>query len=139
MADTFDAAQVTVSFNGILLYGYAPGEFLTIERDENMFNKVIGAAGEGARAKTNNKGGMVTLRLLQTSDANDLLSALALADENLNTGSGVLMIRDNSGTLICVCDDAWIQKLPTINFGTEITTKEWVFECVNIQYNGGSN
>ena len=139
MVKTYDAKQTTVYYNGLLLEGYAPGEFLTIERDEDMFTKSVGASGASARAKTNNRGGMVTLRLQQTSESNDELSALALADELSNTGSGALMIKDNSGTLLAVCDDAWIKKLPTVNLGTEVGVKEWVFDCGNIQYNAGSN
>lgn len=139
MAKTFDSKQVTVYYNGLLLEGYAPGDFLTVERDEDMFTKSVGASGASARAKTNNAGGMITLRLLQTSESNDELSALALLDEQSNLGSGALMIKDNSGTMLVVCDDAWIKKLPTVTLGTEISVKEWVFDCGNLQYNAGSN
>lgn len=126
---TYDPALVNISFNGLPLGGFAPDTFLQVERNEDGFTLMVGAGGEAARSQSRNRSGRVTLTLLSTSQTNDILSAIANADELTGSGVGVLFIKEFNGTTLVLAESAWIMKQPTIERGAEVTTVEWVFEC----------
>lgn len=126
---TYDPALVNISFSGLPLGGFAPDTFLQVERNEDGFTLMVGAGGEAARSQSRNRSGRVTLTLLATSQTNDVLSAIANADELGGTGVGALFIKEFNGTTLVLAESAWIMKQPTIERGAEVTTVEWVFEC----------
>ncbi len=126
---TYGGDEVSVVFAGIpITGGLADGDFLTIESDEDAFSLQIGTDGEGTRSKTNNRAATITLSLMQTADANDLLSAQHNLDLNSPGGAGVgpLFVKDNSGRSLYVAEKAWIQKAPTVTFGRDAGPREWV-------------
>lgn len=135
---TYDPAKVLFSFGGQLITGYAPDTFLRVERNEDGFSLVVGPGGEGARAKNNNKSGTITLTLMATSQANDLLSAIAAADDLAGTGAAPAFLKELNGTTLASAQNAWVKKLPTIERGAEVSTVEWVIECEALEmYLGG--
>src|SRR3990172_3302697 len=118
---SYDPAQVTVVFAGIPIEGFADGTFLTAERANPMFNTMVGSDGEGARAKSNDTSGSVTLTLMQTSLSNDALSALAALDETSGDGVGPLLIKDGLGRTLIQAESAWLEKPANAEFGREIS------------------
>lgn len=125
---TYNPADVLIIFAGVPIEGFADGTFITVARDNPSWNKNIGSDGEGVRAKSNDKGGTITLTLMQSSVSNDALSALALVDEASGNGVGPFLMKDNSGRTLCGAETAWIQKPADAEFAREATTREWVFE-----------
>lgn len=136
---TYDPKQVLVTFGGFTLSGFADGSFVTVERLEDAWSMQIGTDGEGTRSKSNNRSGSITIQLMQTSDSNQTLTALALADELSNSSALPLMVKDNSGTTICVAETAWIKKMPSSEFAREAGPREWVLETDNLVMNLGGN
>lgn len=130
---TYDPALVNVSFSGLPLNGLAPDTFLKVSRSEDSFMPTVGAGGEVARAQSRNRLGEVELTLMATSQANDLLSAIANADELSGLGVGTIFIKELNGSTICMSESAWIKKMPDIERGKEIATVTWVFTCANLQ------
>ena len=57
----YDPAQVDVIVAGILIEGYAAGTFVTVSRNSDTWKLKKGADGEGARAKSNDKSGLVVV------------------------------------------------------------------------------
>lgn len=125
---TYNPADVAIIFAGVPVEGIADGTFVTVARNNQSYNMNIGSDGEGVRAKSNDKGGTVTLTLMQSSVSNDALSALSILDEASGDGVGPLLIKDNSGRTLCSAETAWIQKPADVEFAREATTREWVFE-----------
>jgi hypothetical protein len=125
---TYNPADVSIIFAGIPIEGIADGTFVTVARNNPSYNMSIGSDGEGVRAKSNDRGGTVTLTLMQSSVSNDALSAVSLLDEASGDGIGPLLVKDNSGRTICGAETAWIQKPADSEFAREATTREWVFE-----------
>lgn len=126
---TYNPAEVSVIWNGIILSGFADGTFVEVTRDADMFGKMIGADGKSIRTKSNDKSGRVTVRLLQGSDSNNLLAAAAILDENGDTGGGPLLVKDSSGLMVCAAASAWVKKMPDIQRAMgEQSSVEWVFE-----------
>lgn|SRR5574342_436700 len=137
----YDADEVTVSFSGIPLSGYADGAFCRIVMESDAFTDVSGTDGEVARSKTNDRRATISIMLLQTSKSNDVLSGLALLDEKAagGKGVGVFMLRDRQGTTLHLGPETWISKRPDSEFGREAGTREWTFRCANLQSFVGSN
>lgn len=133
---TYDANQVTMILAGLPLKGLAPDTFINIEQDEDSFSLQIGAAGEGARSKSNNRSATITATLLQTSASNDLLSALHNLDINSPNGDsiGPWLLKDNSGRTIINAAKAWIQKPPPVDYARESGTREWTFRTEKIEW-----
>ena len=136
---TFDPKQVQVIIGGNEIAGFADGEFINIERDENTFSKVVGADGEVSRSKSNNRSGALTLTLLQTSASNDVLSAIMIADELTNSGIIPIFVKDSLGTTNLFAGEGWIQKPPASPFDKEITNREWVIELASVDVFIGGN
>lgn len=136
---TFDPGQVIVSVGGVPMSGYADGTFLSVDRDEQMFTKVVGADGTTTRVKSNNRSGTMTLTLKQSSPSNDVLSAFAALDESVNAGVVPILVKDLSGTTIFFSATGWIQKYPTAEFAKEISNREWIFDLADIDVFVGGN
>lgn len=119
--------------------GFADGTFLEITRDEQAFTKVTGADGYTSRVKSNNRGGLLTLTLLETSPSNDVLSGIAALDEVANAGVVPVFVKDMSGNSTYFSATGWVQKLPDSTFGKEINTRAWAIDLADVDIFVGSN
>jgi hypothetical protein len=138
---SYDAKQVSVSFAGLNLTGFAPGSFVNVEHNEDIFTLVVGADGDATRSRTNNNSGTFTLTLQQASGSNSDLTALYTLDAGTlgALGTGPMLIKDSSGNTLMGAEVAWIRKLPAVEFGVESTNRVWVFETDNLTMFVGSN
>lgn len=136
---TYDFSQVNVILGGVPVTGFADGSSVTVEFDEQQFTKVTGSDGLTTRSKTNNYAGNVTLTLQQTSKSNDALGVLWNADRLNNNGVVPLLIKDNSGRTLWTAKNAWIQQMPSQDFGKESTDRAWVLDCDALIGNPGGN
>ncbi len=136
---TYDYNQVAVIIGGTQATGVAEGEAVTVEQDADAWALTIGADGEQTRSKSNNNAGTVTLKLMQTSDMNDILTAFYNADKLSNNGKFPLMIKDNSGRSLHVAEQAWVQKLPKVGYGAEASEREWVIRTGELVNNIAGN
>lgn len=134
---TYDPASIAASFAGVPLAGFADGTFVAVERNNDSFTLMVGAGGEAARSRSRNSSGKVTFTLMATSATNDLLSAIWRADELSGTGVGAFILKDLNGTTLCAANNAWIMKPPKIEFGKEISTREWVIEAESVYMKSG--
>jgi len=123
---TYDFKQVAVSFGGKLLTGFAEGDAITIEPVEDLYKMKVGADGEVSRSRMNNLSHVCRLRLMQTSDANDIMTAFMLADQNGNGGVEPFFIKDGSGRSLETAEQAFVMRAPDRGFGAEDGTREWV-------------
>ena len=146
MLGRYDPKAVNAVFAGIPITGYADGTFITVEQNNDSFSLTVGAAGEGCRAKSNDKSARITFTLLQSSVTNALLSAKHNADllDPLGVVAvGPFMMKDNSGTppnnTIVSAATAWIVKPANVSYGKEVETREWIIETDNAEIFVGGN
>ena len=97
---TYDPQQVVITVDGTAIGGYADGTFISIEREEESFSKVVGADGAAARSKATNRSARITLTLMQTSPSNEFLSMLLARDERNNSGVFAVIVKDKDGNTI---------------------------------------
>lgn len=137
---TYDPKAVVVNYGGVDLSGFADGSFIDIERSTDAYEKTTGADGRTDRVKLNDSSGMITITLQQTSDSNDYLSSVALLDENTSDAVLPFMIKDFSGKSLYLSPSAWVKKIPNGGFDKQIGTREWQFDCTDLQmFHGGNN
>lgn len=137
----YDPNDVSASIAGLPMSGWADGEFIRIERESNAFDDVAGTDGEVTRSKSNDDRATITFLLMQSSDANDLLSALYNTDKNTPGGAGVgaFLVRDGSGRALFTAEKAWIQKSPDVSLDRTATAREWTIRCASIlEFHGGN-
>jgi hypothetical protein len=139
VVNTYSSQQVVVSVTGVPMTGVADGDFCKITRDEDAFHKVIGADGLASRSRNANQGGTITVILQSTSPSNAVLSALATTDELFATGVGTVVVKDLSGSTVCVAQNGWVKKKPEITLAQEQNNREWVIDCDRLTMNVGGN
>jgi hypothetical protein len=137
--DTYDPAQLNISFNGFLLSGFMDGTFVSAERKEDAWTPHVGADGEYARARNRNKSGTVKFTLMQTSSSNDYLSSQMNLDEATGAGTGVLQIKDALGRTVITGADAYIMKPAPVQYGKELAGREWTLEVPQLDVFVGGN
>lgn len=137
----YDPDQVLVIVAGIPLSGWADGEFVRVEYESDAFEDVCGTDGEVSRSKTNDFRATVTVRLMQTSPSNALLSALHTADRNTPGGVGVgpFLLQDQSGSSLLAGEKCWIRKAPPSSWDRTPTEREWTIRVARLeQFEGGN-
>ena len=136
---TYDPKSVILTVGGFPIGGYADGTFINHEYDEDSFAKVTGADGFTSRAKTQNRGSFLTINLAQTSPSNDTLSGLALADQLSNTGVVPVVLKDILGTTVLFSANGWVRKPANLEYGKEITNREWILDLTDTDLVVGNN
>lgn len=138
----WDASQLVMVFMGIgVSTGFDENEFLDVEPEAETFGHKVGADGEVTRFRNNNRVNKLTLKLMQTSDANSLLSAIANLDQNTPGGAGIgpMLIQDLQGTTLFAAQFCWISKRPKRTFAREAQAREWELTAVIDEEIDGNN
>jgi hypothetical protein len=138
MAKTFDPKDYSLIVGGHIVEGFADGTFLLASRNRDTFALTVGADGEAARAKSNDKSGTLVFTLLQTSASNTVLSGFAQADELSNGGTVPVLVKDNNGDTVIEAAIAWVRKPADVELSNEITNREWTIESGNMTMLVGS-
>lgn len=135
MLPAYSPKDVNISFNGFAITGYATDSFVRLRRNSDLLNETVGASGELSLTKIADRTGEIEIELMQTSESNLLLSAVALATENGGpVTTGVLMIQDPSGSVLAVALNAYLKALPEVELGAEQNSKTWMFGCEILEY-----
>lgn len=139
---TYSAKEITISFAGALIDGgFGDGEFLRIESEADDTTDVAGTAGDVAVSPNNDDRATVTLTLMQTSEQNDVLSAIRAAGRATPAGVaiGPLFVADRLGRSLWEGAAAWIQRPPIVSLDRGATSREWVLRVANLRRTDGGN
>lgn len=137
----YNPDRITMILGKIIIDGFADGQFVEVEMNNDAYALTMGTDGDGTRAKSNDRSGTVTFNLMMSSDKNDALSALHNLDLNSPGGDGVvpLLIKDLEGRTLITAERAWIRRFPTVTYDRGTTTRDWVIESDHIiQFQGGN-
>ncbi len=141
MQKNYDPDQVTIAIAGIPIHGFADGSFCTITQEADAFSDVVGTDGEVTRSRTNDRRATCTVKLMQSSDSNDLLSALYNSDILGQNGAGVgaFLVRDRNGRALFTADACWVMKAPDVDFDRTATAREWTIRIAKlVRFDGGN-
>ncbi len=135
----YDAREVSLVIAGIPIdSGFANGEFVKLEQNEEDFKMISGTDGQVTRSKIYNKSARATIRLMQTADGNASLSALRRLDLANPNGAGVgsFLLKDrSSGNVVYQAEDCWIAAPPKVSFDAEAKEREWMIDIASLDRN----
>lgn len=123
---TYNPSRVVVVVGGFPVSGYADGAFVNITMPADGVTAQVGADGEIARAINTDRRCTVTITLQQTSPSNDFLSTLFNVDI-LSCGATMvpILIQDLCGETLFMASQAWIVKMPDLEFAKEVGNRAW--------------
>lgn len=126
-ATVYSANAVTLTLAGLNIEsGRGPDEFLRIEQQNDDFTYNAGIDGEGVFSENRNHYTLLTVTLMQTSQGNDVLSALHNASKLAGGSPFPAYVEDRRGTTKLVSGAALIMKTPDQTFAREAGTVVWV-------------
>jgi hypothetical protein len=126
---TYIPSKVDIEISGYKVSGHTEVSF---QLDNPQFTTVKGIRGRNTRIRSKNSSGVLTLGILQTSPTNDLLSEILKKDLQYGTGRLVIKIKDQSGSSLFFCDEAYIAGFPALSFSDKAGTRTWTINCLTV-------
>jgi hypothetical protein len=115
--------------------GYADGDdAIMITRREDAITDKVGADGRMAIARSANKSGEITLKLMQTSPTNHVLVEIHTLQQQKG-GQFIpiqVLFQDTNRQDRAAAVAGYIKKLPEIQRGAGVNTQEWVIVCESL-------
>ncbi|CBX44527.1 hypothetical protein P88_00160 [Erwinia phage phiEt88] len=139
---TFDGSEVYLTVGPLLITGLSDGDSITATKSANFYEYRAGMHGSVGRARNTDKTGSIELHTLQTSTANDELSALLNMDSLTTDGKAVfpISVTDFSGRTVIAAGQAWIESLGGVAFSTNaVGERVWTFRCADLKIFVGGN
>lgn len=121
--------------------GMADGTFISYERAVDRATLYTGADLSAARVLRRNKSGTVTVTLHQSAESNDVFSQIAQNDEDAHNNSWLfsVTIKDLLGRSVFFAPQAFIGTDPTMNYSTDLETREWGITVIDVNRHFGGN
>jgi hypothetical protein len=103
------------------------GDSVTLEATDDDWGEDQGTDGEVIRTEKVNNVYKGTIRTVQGSAINELLSAAFAKDKLDKLSLGPFLLQDTRGTTQADGPTCWISKLPPVKFGEDAAPIEWPF------------
>lgn len=127
---TYSPKDVTVSIAGIhTVSGYVDGTFIRIIKNAKPFETQVAMDGSRQRIYHKDDGYRFELTLAQSSESNNVLSAIHNIDIVTRLAKFPLMMRDGSGSTTFFSATTWIESIPEVTFSNQMEARTWVFGC----------
>lgn len=145
LLSTYSPPDVTVVISmgaaSHVVSGFAEDTFVSIERNSETYEMYTGADDTNTRIYKPNTSCAVTISLQQTSNSNDVLSALYEIDRASRNSDNLfsITVKDNSGRSLFSASQAFISVTPNSEYGTSMNTRDWVVQCPRPDYYIGGN
>lgn len=138
---TFAPEDIVLTINDYPITDFAEGSFIEVNQNSFNYRQVRGIRGKHTRVRTRDRSGVITLRLMQTSIQNDVLSELAYQDDVNQTGLLFVVLRDSGGSTGVQAVNAYLEGTPNMSFrGSSTTPREWkIYYETLAQYNVSGN
>lgn len=126
--------QVDVIVGGVPMSGFSEDGMIELEESEERFIVVKGVDGEITRSKVVARLATLTIKLMNTSRSNDVLSALHTLDLSTSGGAGVVPfgVIDRNGTSLMAAPEGWVNGFPPVKMGKQGEERTW--KCTIIDY-----
>lgn len=121
----------------LLVIGNAPivgWESMSIEMGM-QYKYVKGIGGKGTKVSVRDKRAVITVSVGNTSEANTVFDAILEADYIYRGRVALdIMLKDVSGGGFITFRDGFLEGVPTVEFGREVTTFNYKINCEVIQH-----
>ena len=139
-AARYNPDQVAITVGGVLIQGYADGEFITIEQITPGVQEECGTDGEVAVSLSNDRRLKIVIKLLQTSQSNPVLSQIY--NNFINDPNGefvVVQVEDTGGGTSAYGAESWVVAMPNSSFDRTAKGREWEIHVANGTRNEAGN
>lgn len=131
----YDPRNNVVTYNGVLVTGFADGDSITIAADADAVSSQQGADGEIVINAGPTKPSTVTLRLMSTSSSVPYLTGEALIQHQRGataTAFGPLSVINSASGQVTSFAQAWFKRVPDQSMGVEAGVVEFVLGGVPV-------
>lgn len=142
MADlaTYSPEDVEILIAGfVAITGMSNNTFVRVQKNTPAYTSKESADGKISRVFRPSTSYTVTLTLASTSASNDVLTVLSKADQITQTAKFPLLIKDLSGSTLLFAQSCWIEDIPDTSLSTEVTERNWIFQCADATFHVGGN
>lgn len=145
MPTKFNPKRITGSFKGVVggrefavqFTGYMDGTFIQASFNQDAVTEHVGSQGDVTLILNADKTATVTVTLAQGSASNGDLSNLVPDADNDYLPVGTLTFKDLNGTTKIKGPTSYIKKTAPIEFGNQVTGRQWVFGIPNAEITVG--
>ncbi len=124
---TFSPEDIVFVINDYQITDFASGSFIEVNKNKPFFRPEKGIRGKHTRVRNRDRSGTVVIRLMQTSNQNDILNKIAYEDDLNQTGLLFVTIRDVGGNTGLQLGNAYLEGPPNLSFQGDTTSpREWV-------------
>ena len=95
------------------------------------FKVIRGIKGQNTRVRNQDKSCTLTVEVLQTATANDVLSDIVSQDSATGRGRLSISLEDNSGTSKVQTTNAFISNYSELNYSNELSTRTWTIQMLD--------
>jgi len=121
----YDPKDYILSINQVPIDPDGIDNFITWEPSADLVTRTVGTTGEQVHNTNHDTSGTLTVRLLQTSSYNDILSGFVILD-----AAFVVSLTDSNGTTIIFSDESKVMRLPNFDLAAEAGNNEWVISML---------
>lgn len=137
---TYSPSDVSIKLYGMFdIDGFASDSMITINKATSTFATETGAQGDSARIHRPSTIYKVTLSLAQSSQWNQLLTAIHSLDDVTLVAKFPLLITDGSGDSLFLAGTSWIDSYPDVSYSNGMEVRTWSFTCTEMVYNLAGN
>ena len=114
---------------------------IRITPSEPSFKRIKGINGKGTRVRcTSKNSATIDFSILQTSEANNVLTEIHRQDMMYGTGRLEVSIKDLSGQTHITSFEAYLESAPILTFKDSVELIEWTLICESLEsMNTGGN
>ena len=121
---TYDPDKLIILLDDQIVFGFAEGDMVVVEKSEDFSNEYVGTKGEVSRAINRDVTGTITVRLQHNSPFVGIIERWANADYPPVIN---FTVKDPSSSAQFGSSLCWLKKDATHNYGDNIGEREYVF------------
>ncbi len=127
---TYDPQQVVVSLDDTPIIGFADGDAIVVEKNEDFSSETVGIKGEVSRAINRDRTGTLTITLQHNSPSVAQIEAMAHAEYPPVVK---VSVADPSSVESFASTQAWLKTDASHAFGDEVGTREYTFFLTTVR------
>lgn len=120
----------------LLIEGYTLPGIVSLQLAWRMppFKIVDGIRGKTSRVRNKNASAVLSIEVLQTSAANDLLSQIVNLDAFTNRGRITVTLVDLSGSLVLQSEECFVLTRADIGFSSSFDNRTWQIAMLDVYH-----
>lgn len=134
---TYSPSEIILDISGYRLTGF---DNITVRRNSPAFQIVRGIRGKNSRVRNRDTSCTITIDLIQTSLANDVLSYIVSEDLRTNSARLTLDLTDTLGSSKIDSKECFIEGYADLQYSGNIQYRRWTLICLSTEtYRIGGN